>query len=258
MIKRPFKNTHLPSVNPNIKTPLVEKFFSVQGEGFNAGRSAMFIRFSGCNLDCVFADGSICDTPWRKPKEKSTVGEVLDWVWDNLPEKHQSTKPHHITPMNRTMVVLTGGEPTMARGFNDLVYGLYAMPVYIAVETNGTIWKDALTFCHHVTVSPKDLPGISHANPLGTPEVHQKVIDMIPGEFRYVITNREEDLPPFIAARNGHYLSPALLADGLGMEAQGTEVPRFVPGAVERCTELVQQDPRWRISLQAHKWMMVR
>jgi len=173
-------------IDPSRKLPLVEKFFSVQGEGYHAGRSAMFIRFSGCNLDCVFADGSICDTPWRGANESPTLGEVLDWVQENIDKRDQDRTigPSSSSPYNQVMVILTGGEPTFAKGFDDLVIGLSDMPVFTAVETNGTIFRETLPLCDWVTVSPKDLPGISHPNPAGGYDgtVNQSVLDMCPQE----------------------------------------------------------------------------
>ena len=94
-----------------------EMFYSLQGEGINAGRAAFFIRFAGCNLQCPF-----CDTDFR---------DGMDWsIWrleeflqtqDNLPG----------------LVVLTGGEPTLQvdQDFINLAYRYFGE---IAMETNGS------------------------------------------------------------------------------------------------------------------------
>lgn len=237
---------------------LVERFISVQGEGRNAGRAAAFIRFAGCNLDCVFADGSICDTPWRKANEKIRLDDLAVWVKENLPVSNR------IAQYNRNdvpMVVLTGGEPTMAPAFDDTVSMFHALGYYVAVETNGTKFRETFSILNWITVSPK--VDIHHANPLhrharpGT--LDPAVVRWKPHEYRYVITGRGDAIPPF--DDNGfsqHYVSPALMADGSGLEAQRGIIPAFVEGAVDRCIEIVQQDPRWKISLQTHKWMLVR
>ncbi len=244
------------------KLPLVEKFFSIQGEGYHAGRSAMFIRFSGCNLDCVFADGSICDTPWRGAQAHPTLGEILDWVEEHLPDERDDIHigPSSSSPFNQVMVILTGGEPTLALGFDDLVKGLQDLPVFIAVETNGTLWRETLPFCDWVTVSPKDLPGISHAKPKSPPGVDRRIFLMCPQEFRYVITGPDDlrDVPDdYFDSASKHFVSPALMADGSGMEWQyGT--PLFVPGAVPRCLEIIRERPFIRLSLQTHKWICAR
>lgn len=237
-----------------MRLPLVERFHSVQGEGWNAGRSALFIRFAGCNLDCVFADGSVCDTPWEKPQEKVELKELVDWVDEALDKVDIG-----LDPETWPMVVITGGEPTIAPAFDALVEELLTLPVYIAVETNGTRWRPALKLVHHVTVSPKD--NVKHGYKLPNrdmdPTMDPRVWALPPDEYRYVITRRDEPVPPVHPVRRATYVSPAFEDDG-----QGTYYlehgARMVPGAVERCLEIVQQDPRFRISLQTHKFLGVR
>lgn len=241
--------------------PLVEKFHTVQGEGYNAGRDAMFIRFAGCNLDCVFADGAVCDTPWEKPQEKLTLEDTLAWVDAETAHHDDRDLLRNAEPEQWPMVVLTGGEPTMAKAFDELVRGLRERLVYIAVETNGTIWRDGLLECDHVTVAPKDGPEISHGHKLKgrdhDPTVHPQVRSMIPDEYRYVISGPDTPVPPYHPARRGNYLSPAFEADGSG-QYHFHHGGRIIPGAAERCMEIVRADPRWRISLQTHKFLGVR
>ena len=229
-------------MNLNRKVGLVEKFYSIQGEGANVGRASLFIRFAGCNLDCVFADGSICDTPWRSSNEKVTIQELVDWV-----EEHDHGE---VNPWYKPMVILTGGEPTMSPAFDDLVRILTQRGHHVAVETNGTIWKTAIQLLYWLVVSPKD--DIHHNKPLAdSPEVHPEILNRRVDEFRYVITDRDSPAPPYLPGKT-HFVSPATLADGSGLEHL-TGFPGFVPGAVERCVEIVKNDPRWRLSLQTHK-----
>lgn len=222
---------------------LVERFYSVQGEGGNAGRAALFIRFAGCNLDCVFSDGSICDTPWRKAKLKVEMGELLEWC-----ESWRAGSA--VLPM----VVITGGEPTMAPAFNHLVAELKGQGYYVAVETNGTIWRTNLEVCDWVTVSPKDWD-VEHPTATTGPSLNPSVQDLPPHEWRYVI-GEFTPAPPYRPG-GSHYVSPATLADGKGLE-NILGFPGFVPGAVDRCLEIVANDPRWRVSLQTHKLLGVR
>ncbi|MDY5084806.1 MAG: 7-carboxy-7-deazaguanine synthase QueE, partial [Prevotella sp.] len=70
-------------------------FYSLQGEGHNAGRAAVFVRLSGCNLACPF-----CDTDFTS-YETLTAAEIVGRVLALVPAG--SVRP---------MVVLTGGEPT--------------------------------------------------------------------------------------------------------------------------------------------------
>lgn len=230
---------------PNVS--LIEKFVSIQGEGRNVGRLAIFIRFAGCNLDCVFADGSICDTPWRKANEKLDYEALVSWAQDQLSPNVTFNKEE------APMAILTGGEPTMQPKFNWLVDDLNDMGYYTAVETNGTIWKAGLESLDWVVVSPK--LNVAHAGALSSPELHSDVI-ILADEWRYVISDRDEVAPPFYAGLR-HYLSPAIISDGTGLEWK-SGFPGFVPGALERCMEIVREDPRWRLSMQAHKIWGVR
>lgn len=108
-----------------------EIFYSLQGEGRWAGRPAIFIRFSGCNLRCPF-----CDTDFKaytKMTAKDILGEFLKYSQCNF-------------------IVLTGGEPTLQVD-KDFVDMLHANGYYVAMETNGT--KDVPYNVDWVTVSPK-------------------------------------------------------------------------------------------------------
>lgn len=232
----------------DISLPLVEYFYSIQGEGYNAGRAAFFVRFAGCNLNCIFAEGAICDTPWHKAQVHITIGDLLEWMhrehrWRDFEDK--DAKP---------MVILTGGEPTMAKAFDDLVQVLWKFDYYIAVESNGTIWRESLDLVDHLVVSPKT--HIEHGPHAGNPAVNGNCA-VAAAEWRHVITGRDDPIPLY---NEDVYncVSPALEADGTGMEHLRGAPPRFVPGAVERCLEIIHTDPRFRLSLQTHKWIRVR
>lgn len=157
------------------------------------------------------------------------------------------------------MVILTGGEPTMNPNFDRLCEALFEEGWYVAVESNGSLWRDSLDYVDWLVVSPKHLVG--HAMGGQNPEPNDRVIQMA-DEFRWVISGPDSEVPPFYAAQNSYalrYLSPALLADGTGKEWEDPAyMPRFAPGAVDRCMEIIAQDSRWRLSLQTHKWTRVR
>jgi 7-carboxy-7-deazaguanine synthase len=119
---------------------------TVQGEGPSAGTPAMFIRCSGCNLECRW-----CDTPytWDRarfdlPAERArrSVAELASWA-AGRPEP---------------LAVLTGGEPLMQqRALVPLARALAALGKRVEIETNGTYPPAAELACLgvHFNVSPK-------------------------------------------------------------------------------------------------------
>lgn len=108
-----------------------EIFYSLQGEGFNTGTPAVFIRFSGCNLECPF-----CDTQHQEGKEM-TEGDIIEEV------------AHY----KANLVVVTGGEPALQLT-ESLVEMLHLLGKTVAVETNGT--AELPKNVDWITLSPKD------------------------------------------------------------------------------------------------------
>lgn len=108
-----------------------EIFYSLQGEGFYTGTPSLFIRLSGCNLQCPF-----CDTE-HIPYTDMTEREIIEEA-EKCPAKH---------------VVITGGEPSLQLT-NSLVEGLHGVGKYVAVETNGT--HELPSNVDWITLSPKD------------------------------------------------------------------------------------------------------
>ncbi len=124
-----------------------EIFYSLQGEGRFTGTPAVFIRLSGCNLNCDF-----CDTQHRRGMEMSE-GEILKEVF-NYPAKH---------------VVITGGEPTLQLTLS-LVNSLRYAGKTVQIETNGTrpLDEDLLNSIDWITCSPKygQIPNIQRIDEL--------------------------------------------------------------------------------------------
>ena len=108
-----------------------EIFYSLQGEGFNTGTPAVFIRFSGCNLQCPF-----CDTKHQEGKEMSE-GDIIE----------------EVSRYKANLVVVTGGEPALQLT-ESLVEMLHFLGKTVAVETNGTV--ELPKNVDWITLSPKD------------------------------------------------------------------------------------------------------
>lgn len=256
------------------KIGMVEVFAAPQGEGYNVGRWAIFVRLAGCPLACEFAPGVVCDTPYMKAKLKVTVDELFLEIIPPLIRDFMP--PEEVTPRREEapMIIFTGGEPTAAPQFTALVTRSHCVrnPMfYVAVETNGTTWKDCFHLVDWVSVSPKDdvaqtSPASAHnPHPQQAPKLDAQLIGMVAlretmsdelgAEYRYVIAG-DSPAPPYRLATR-HYLSPAVVSDGSGEEWR-KGFPGFAPGAVARCLDIVANDPRWRISIQTHKVIGVR
>lgn len=128
-----------------------EIFYTLQGEGFHAGRPAVFCRFSGCNLwtgreeDREKAICKFCDTDfWGM--DGNNGGK---YTAESLTQKIISLWPDPEVPV---FVVCTGGEPGLQVD-TDLVESLHAASVEIAIETNGTV--DLPEGIDWICVSPK-------------------------------------------------------------------------------------------------------
>lgn len=107
-----------------------EIFHSLQGEGHNTGRAAVFVRFAGCNLRCPF-----CDTDFAAYREMADSDIVAA-----------------VRAYGTRFVVLTGGEPTL-QADAALIDSLHGAGCEVAMESNGT--RPATDGTDWLTVSPK-------------------------------------------------------------------------------------------------------
>jgi 7-carboxy-7-deazaguanine synthase len=113
---------------------VAEIFFSIQGEGRLVGVPSAFVRTTGCNLRCAF-----CDTPftsWEPEGEDLTLDAILARL-AAYPTRH---------------AVVTGGEPLLAAGIEDLCARLHGGH-HVTVETAGTVFKPLA--CDLISLSPK-------------------------------------------------------------------------------------------------------
>lgn len=194
-------------------------FYSLQGEGRNTGRAAVFVRFSGCNLRCSF-----CDTDFSAFREM-TADEIIRTISD-YPAR---------------FVVLTGGEPTL-QVTEDFVDQLHQAGFEVAMETNGIL--PAPGNIDWVTVSPKG----THPSPPyeGGGNVSLAEQQRLPDEIKVIFdgkTDPEEFLPnPLKGKEVLFYLQPCDVGD-----------PQKNKEITDACVEYIKQHPRWRLSLQTHK-----
>lgn len=113
-----------------------ELFFSIQGEGELTGVPSVFVRTSGCNLRCRWCDTKYAS--WKPEGENVTINDLLDKVC-SYPARH---------------VVISGGEPMIAKGIEEFVRLLKESGKHITIETAGTIAPNGIQ-CDLASLSPK-------------------------------------------------------------------------------------------------------
>jgi 7-carboxy-7-deazaguanine synthase len=208
-----------------------EMFLTLQGEGLQAGRRAVFLRFAGCNLwsgreeDRAHAQCTFCDTDFvgidgdgggRFANADAVAAEAWDlWARQLTGEGGEP------------LVVITGGEP-MLQLDAPLVDAFHARGFRIAIETNGTI--PVVDGVDWICVSPK----------AGT-EIVQRTGD----ELKMVWPQPGLDVRAMEAWDFDHWLVQPM--DGA-----------MAADAREAAIRFVLENPRWRLSLQNHKMLGLR
>ena len=205
-----------------------EIFYTLQGEGANAGRAAVFCRFSGCNLwngkesGRAHAVCTFCDTDFvgvgPDGGRFATAADLADAV-------EAAWRPP--SGPARRLVVCTGGEPLLQLD-EDAISALHERGFEVAVETNGT--QPAVSGIDWLCVSPK----------ADAPLVIQK------GDELKLVYPQADAPPERFAdlAFSNFFLQPM---DG----AFVTENTRL---AIEYCLD----HPQWRLSVQVHKIAGIR
>lgn len=115
---------------------IAEIFFSIQGEGELTGVPSVFVRTSGCNLRCRWCDTKYAS--WKPEGENVTINDLLDKVC-SYPARH---------------VVISGGEPMIAKGIKEFTHLLKESGKHITIETAGTVSPNGIQ-CDLASLSPK-------------------------------------------------------------------------------------------------------
>ncbi len=193
-----------------------EIFYSLQGEGHHTGYPSVFIRFSGCNLECPF-----CDTRHREGLYMSD-DDIIRAV--NL--------------YKADWIILTGGEPALWID-DDFVKSLKrATGKKVAIETNGT--RPLPPSLDWVCVSPKE--GICGDD---SGEAAVKAVEA--DELKVVDVG--QDLEPYfslpcVTPKTLMYLQPCYTPNAKVCEANRL-----------RTVSRVLSDPRWTLSVQLHRFL---
>ena len=121
-----------------MKTNLIEVFSSIQGEGKYVGCRQLFVRFSGCNLNCQYCDTNFSHDNYEKCKIEKVAGKRIFEEIDNpLKIDVLAKKINDLTIENHHSVSFTGGEPLLSVNFLDKLLDKVTAPKYL--ETNGTL-----------------------------------------------------------------------------------------------------------------------
>lgn len=197
-------------------------FWTIQGEGANAGRRALFVRMPYCNLECEWCDTSFNSFQKFSAPEFSAVASKVEW--------------------SDRFAVVTGGEPILHKHTPPIVHHLKQMGFEVACESNGTVESEVYRLFDFVTVSPKRQSVLAGWPPYHISDAAAKYAH----EFKYVVDkNFDWKILERHNVRDGrrYSLSP--------------EFGRFQE-SVEEINNFIQRNGAWRISLQTHKWMNVK
>lgn len=200
-----------------------EIFYTLQGEGANAGTPAVFCRFAGCNLwsgreedrstaICQFCDTQFVGTDGAGGGKFASPTELSDAVGNKWPALHNGYR----------FVVLTGGEPGLQLDA-ALIDALHARGFRVAIETNGTV------------ALPGGLDWICVS-----PKAHTKIVTVSGHELKLIYPQVGADPEDFEHLRFQHFFLQPM---------DGPDRQRNTSLAVAYC----QRNPRWRLSVQTHK-----
>lgn len=205
-----------------------EIFYTLQGEGAQTGRPAVFCRFAGCNLwtgreqdrsdaTCQFCDTDFIGTDGENGGKFKTAAELADFAASLWPEGGAG-KPY---------VVCTGGEPLLQLD-KSLIDAFHAVGLEIAVESNGTI--EAPEGIDWICVSPK---------------AGAEIVQTSGNELKLVYPQAENKPSDFENLDFDNFFLQPLDSEDSDNNTQKT---------ISYC----QDNPQWRLSLQTHKMIGIK
>jgi organic radical activating enzyme len=194
--------------------PVMEAFYTIQGEGVHQGRAAFFIRLAGCDVGCHW-----CDVKDSWDASSHPLIPVTDLVEQAL--EHPAR-----------LAVITGGEPLM-HDLDELTSKLHEAGFTSHIETSGTYPMSGQF--DWICLSPKKFRDPDPA------------IYPLADELKVIVYNRSDLL---WAERQASMVSPKC---ALILQPEWSKAEKVMPLMVE----YVKQNPRWRISLQSHKYMEI-
>lgn len=200
-------------VDQGTMLPLMEEFYTIQGEGFHTGTAAYFIRVGGCDVGCH----------WCDVKES--------WNADLHPPTQIDAMVATATAEANT-VVITGGEPLMWN-MDPLTIKLKEKGMKVHIETSGAYQLSGVW--DWICLSPKK-------NKLPTESVYEKA-----NELKVIIFNKHDFI---FAEEQAAKTNPNAI---LFLQPEWSKRDEMTPLIVD----YVMNNPKWRISLQTHKFLNI-
>ena len=198
--------------------PVMEDFYTLQGEGFHQGKAAYFIRLGGCDVGCVWCD--VKESWSADAHPKFSVAEIV-------------TRASAQTPaFAGKLAVITGGEPLMHE-LTNLTKTLKNADFQTNIETSGThplsgVWD---WICFSPKKFKKPLPEFyTRAHELKIIIYHQSDFEWAEG---------------FASLMNENCL--------LYLQPEWSKAEQMLPLMIE----YIKNNPKWRISLQVHKFLQI-
>jgi 7-carboxy-7-deazaguanine synthase len=202
--------------------PVVEHFYTLQGEGFHQGRAAYFVRLGGCDVGCVWCD--VKESWDANAHPKMTVDEIVKAVVLNSSPTGGGREG--------ALVVITGGEPLM-HDLTQLTNALQADGFETNIETSGA--HPLSGSWDWICLSPKKFKA-----PL-------PAVIPFANELKVVIFNKSDfDWAEKYAAQ----VSPQCK---LYLQPEWDKAAVVTPMLIE----YIKQHPKWELSLQIHKYINV-
>ena len=203
-----------------------ESYYTLQGEGANSGRPAIFCRFTGCNLwdgleknrhnaICDFCDTDFVGINGPGGGKFKNAEELVKFLYEKWPNENKNP-----------FVVCTGGEPLLQLD-EELIKYFHIYNFEIAIETNGTI------------LPPKGIDWICVSPKIGS-ELLLKQGD----ELKYVYPQKNFDPKELESFRFKHYYIQPMDGPNININTRL---------AVEFCLK----NPKWKLSLQTHKYLNI-
>ncbi len=197
--------------------PVMEHFYTLQGEGFHQGRAAYFIRLGGCDVGCVWCD--VKESWDANAHPQMSIDDIVNTVDIN-------------TQGNKGLVVITGGEPLM-HNLTELTTALQANGFETNIETSGSHRLSGQW--NWICLSPKKFKAplpevVPFANEL-------KVVVFNKSDFEWA-----EKYAAMVSPQCKLFLQPE-------WDKAATITPLII--------EYIKQNPQWELSLQIHKYINV-